>query len=324
MVHLVFNAADHTPQGYITLTFGRSRTESRWVNKQSFSFSELASLLSNAAVGEKDGPCYTPASFSGTARRMEQATRIDVAVLDADCGHTLEEIRKAVSDKSWCAIIHSTHSHETDQTIIAADACDKWMMEHGTDDVSAYMLSKKGYLPRVLMGARILDETRDGNTRSYIVKHQPCPKFRIVLPLQESWIAADFANQNLANATWRERIGALAHALGLHHDQSCVDTSRLYYLPRHPAGAPFVHTVIHGEECPLWDLPDVTKTAPAPLLDALQSGPQPRPQSGPQPGPQLVRPDHLTFSAPDAQINLRPGFAVTRHTNLQCIDKSSF
>ena len=76
MVHLVFNAADHTPQGYITLTFGRSRTESRWVNQQSFSFPELASRLSNATVGEKDGPCYTPASFSGTLRRMDQATRI--------------------------------------------------------------------------------------------------------------------------------------------------------------------------------------------------------------------------------------------------------
>jgi hypothetical protein len=172
--------------------------------------------------------------------------------------------------------------------------------------VSAYLLSKKGYLPDVLVGARIVDELRDGQTRSYLVKHQPCPKFRIVLPLQDSWIAADYDNQTLANATWRERIGALAHALGLHHDQSCVDTSRLYYLPRKAdAGAPFVHTVIQGEECPLWALPDAVKPASAPLLDALPAQAHPQAQVHPQPGPQLVRPDHLTFSASDnTQINL--------------------
>src|SRR3954452_7323567 len=187
MVHLVFNAEDYPPQGYITLTFGSSRSESRWVDKRSFSFSELSNLLSNAVVGGKDGPCYTPAAFAGTARRMDQATRIDVAVLDADCGHTFEEICKAVSDKGWCAIIHSTHSHGTEQTVIAADAYDKWMAQHGRDDVSAYLLDKKGYLPHVLVGVLIVDELRDGQTRSYLVKHQPCPKFRIVLPLQDSW-----------------------------------------------------------------------------------------------------------------------------------------
>jgi hypothetical protein len=157
------------------------------------------------------------------------------------------------------------------------------------------MLSKKGYLPNILVGARIVDESRDGNTRSYIIKHQPCPKFRIILPLQEPWVAADFTSQELANAAWRERIGALAQALGLHLDQACVDTSRLYYLPRRRADGPFVHTVIQGEECPLWTLPDVVKIAPAPLLDAMQA----------QRGPQLVQPDHVIFTSPDgSQINL--------------------
>src|SRR3954464_10131670 len=186
MVALSFNASDHPPPpGYITLTFGRSRIEPRWVDKRSFSFQQLADLLSHATVGEKDGPCYTPATLAGTARKQDQSTRIDIAVLDADCGHSFEEIRKAIADKGWAAIIHSTYSHETDQTTIAADACDKWMAEHSPDDVSAYMLTKKGYLPHVLVGAPIVEETRDGDTRSYIVKHQPCPKFRIVLPLQE-------------------------------------------------------------------------------------------------------------------------------------------
>jgi hypothetical protein len=296
MVALSFNASDHPPPpGYISLTFGRYRNEYRWTDKRLLTFEQLANLLSHATVGEKDGPCYTPATFSGTARKQDQATRIDIAVLDADCGHSFEEIRKAVSEKGWCAIIHSTHSHETDKTTIAADACDKWMAEQGVSDVSAYMLSKKGYLPHILVGAQIVNEIRNSNTREYVVKHQPCPKFRIILMLQEPWIAAEFPNQTEANKAWKERTLALAHALGLHHDQSCVDTSRLYYLPRHKAGAPFVHTVINGEDCPLWTLPDPAKAPPAaaPLFDA------------PQHKPQLVQPDHLTFSGPDGQqINL--------------------
>lgn len=293
MVHLVFNAADHMPPeppGGITLTFGRHRAEYRWVHKQTFSFQELAELLTKDTIGEKDGPCYTPAVFTGTARRMNEAARIDVAVLDSDCGHTFEEIRKAIAAQNWCCIIHSTYSHETDETLIAADPCDKYMAEHDPDNVSAYMMAKKGYLPRVLMGARIVDEVHLDTGRHYLIKHQPCPKFRIVLPLQESWIAADYENQNIANQLWRERIGALSHALGLNHDQSCVDPSRLFYLPRHKASTPFVQAVLQGAECPLWTLPDVSKASPAPLFDA----------------PKLieVQPEHVTFGAPGEQINL--------------------
>ena len=40
----------------------------------------------------------------------------DLVVLDADCGHTLEEIETAVTAHGWACIIHSTHSHLTTTT----------------------------------------------------------------------------------------------------------------------------------------------------------------------------------------------------------------
>ena len=86
------------------LTFGRSKTERNWNNKRSLSFRELAELVADAPVGGKDGTCYTPAVFRGKFRRMDDADRIDVVVLDADCGHTMQEIEAAVRGEGCCRI----------------------------------------------------------------------------------------------------------------------------------------------------------------------------------------------------------------------------
>jgi hypothetical protein len=86
-------------------------------------------------------------------------------------------------------------------------------------------------------------------------KHQPCPKFRVAIPLLRPWLAADYPSQDVANAVWKERIEALAAALGLQHDQACTDTSRLFYLPRRPAdGAPAETCVIEGASCDIFAL----------------------------------------------------------------------
>jgi hypothetical protein len=269
MAILNFRADIVPTECLIHLTFGRSKSEFRWSDKRELTFADLAQVLSKAEPGPKDGTCYTPATFTGFARRMDQAARIDVVVLDADCGHTLDEIENAVSAQGWRGIIHSTYSHLSDVTTIAAEAFDRWSASNSGADVAQFMLAKKGYLPRAVDRAHIVEELRDGQTRSYLVKHQPCPKFRIILPLETPWVAAEFDSQSLANAAWKERIGALSATLKLFHDQSCVDTSRLFYLPRVREGWEFVSRVIGGDNCPLWDLPEVV--AEAPLLAAYQS-----------------------------------------------------
>jgi hypothetical protein len=269
MAILNFRADIVPTECLIHLTFGRSKSEFRWSDKRELTFADLAQVLSKAEPGPKDGTCYTPATFTGFARRMDQAARIDVVVLDADCGHTLDEIENAVSAQGWRGIIHSTYSHLSDVTTIAAEAFDRWSASNSGADVAQFMLAKKGYLPRVVDRAHIVEELRDGQTRSYLVKHQPCPKFRIILPIETPWVAAEFDSQSLANAAWKERIGALSATLKLFHDQSCVDTSRLFYLPRVREGWEFVSRVIGGDNCPLWDLPEVV--AEAPLLAAYQS-----------------------------------------------------
>ena len=289
MAILNFRADAVPPECLIHLTFGRSKSEFRWSDKRELTFEALGQVLSKAETGPKDGTCYTPATFTGFARRMDQAARIDVVVLDADCGHTLDEIESAVTARGWRAIIHSTYSHLSDVTTVAAEAFDRWSAANSGADIGQFMLSRKGYLPRVLEGVHIVEELRDGQTRSYLVKHRPCPKFRIVLPLETPWVAADFDTQSLANAAWKERIGALSASLRLFHDQSCVDTSRLFYLPRVREGREFVTRILPGDPCPLWDLPEVAPTAPLPLMSHTNVV-------------ELVRPDHKTAHDANGEV----------------------
>ena len=255
----------------VTLTFARSPREQVWNDVRTMSFSQLAKCLSAPHVGDKAGPCYTPAKFVGTARKMDQSAAIDVAVLDSDCGHSLVEIVESIKRKGYRAIVHSTHGHMATETLIAAVAFEKWGPENPSMGVVDYLLNKKGYLPSVLVNAKIVGESDKDGARNLIVLHQPCPKFRVIVLLKEPWIAASYSSQRVANLSWRERIMALAEILGLRHDQSCMDTSRLFFLPRiRDAEAPFEFEEIRGEPCDIFALPSVEKT---PAITAARSGP---------------------------------------------------
>jgi hypothetical protein len=215
-----------------TLTHASTHTATRWDDRHTYAFDALVQRFTAPTVGPKEGPCYTPAVFRGTERKMDHAEEIDVAVLDSDCGHTLEEIRTAIGGKGWTAIIHSTASHLKTTTEIAAPPYEKWAESNPGHSVEKYLLEKKSCLPRVLSGAQIVGDSGTGSKRKLTVELQPCPKFRILLPLAKPWRATDFPNQGTANSCWRERVNALAHALELHHDQSCAGTQCLFFLPR--------------------------------------------------------------------------------------------
>lgn len=260
MAPIPFDSVQQKDKNLFNFTFGLSRETSRWTDVKAFNFEHLSSFLSKVpAVGKKDGRCYTPALFSGHVRTLQETTQIDVAVLDSDCGHELEQIRKAVVTKGWRTIVHSTYSHLTEETVIASSAYRKWCLENPNQSIEKYLLDKKGFLPNVVKGAHIVDQSAETVGGNLTVKHAPCPKFRILLPLTKSWLASNYESQDIANAKWRERIGALAYSLGLHHDQSCSDTSRLFYFPRvrnEAAAADYVCETLGGEDCDLWSLPD--------------------------------------------------------------------
>jgi hypothetical protein len=247
------DAADDTRQ--YAFTFGEHQAQAIWHDVRSVAWPELVTLMTSHPVGPKTGACIVPARFRGTARKKTEAQQIDVAMLDSDVGHSLEELRQAVAAKGWRAIITSTHSHLNTQTSSKRGAWDRFLAAHGDPGAAAtaYLLAK-GYLPHVVDGARVIATTAEEVT----FEHQPCSKFRVVIPLARPWLANAYDSQVQGNTAWMERIEALAAALGLHHDQSCTDTSRLFYLPRRPADGPPAETaVLDGEHCDIFALPSL-------------------------------------------------------------------
>jgi hypothetical protein len=221
-----------TTQSRLRLTFGVFNQNAPWADIRELNWSELSMLLTTHAIGDKEGTCIVPAVFRGAHRRKQDALQIDVVFLDCDSGATLREISSAITSAGFAAAISSTHSHLMTQTTVKRVGWDKFKVgvEGNAQAAENYLIAEKGYLSRVAAGAWVVSETADEVT----FEHQPCAKFRIAIPLARPWIASNYENQALANDVWKERVGALAHALDLRHDQSCTDSSRLFYLPRTP------------------------------------------------------------------------------------------
>lgn len=254
---------DETPSGagptYV-LTFGDYDQTGPWTDARELDWSALAALLTRHAIGRKEGACVVPATFSGTKRRKADAVRIDVAMLDSDAGATLHEITAAITARGWVAAVASTHSHLSTRTRAKRGHWDAFRAKADADGpgaAEAFLVREKGCLQRVAIDARVVEETAE----HAVFGHAPCPKFRVAIPVLRPWSAAAYADWRAAGAAWKERIGALAAALGLRHDQACTDTSRLFYLPRRPLDGPPAETaVLDGDLCDLFALPRAARS----------------------------------------------------------------
>jgi AAA domain len=233
-------------------TFGASHVQTEWSDFRRVTWPQLVETLTSHVPGVKDGSCIVPAQFRGTRRHKDDAARIDVAFLDSDSGMTLGEIEAALKARGWEAVISSTHSHMSTQTKVAIANWDRFFANHPYATPVEFLIDDKGYDPRIVEGAESVETT----DKFVIIEHQPCPKFRVAVPLERPWLAENYPSQAEANAAWKERIEALAAALHLPHDQACTDTSRLFYLPRRPANGVVPETaVVAGAHCDIFKLP---------------------------------------------------------------------
>jgi len=233
-------------------TFGTSHTQSAWSDFRRMTWPQLVEVLTSHVPGPKEGSCIVPAQFTGQRRHKDDAARIDVVFLDSDAGMTLAEIQTALIARGWEAVVSSTHSHMSTRTRVKLSNWDKFFATNPDETAEGYLVKGKGFLPDVASGACAAETTDE----FVYVEHQPCPKFRVALPLERPWRASDYPTQAEANVGWKERIEALAAALALPHDQSCTDTSRLFYLPRRPANGVVPETaVVVGSHCDIFGLP---------------------------------------------------------------------
>ena len=235
----------------ITITRGASRTAATWPDRWTGTWPDLAGLLTTHATGPKDGACIVPALLREPTRKKEHAERIDVAFLDSDSGAPLAEIVAALELHGWAGVVSSTHSHLSTRTEAKRSHWDRFFQVVPSATAADFLREEKHYVEAVTADAAAI-ETDDNLV---VIEHQPCPKFRVVVPLARPWLAATYTTQAEANGAWKERIEALAGALGLDHDQSCTDTSRLFYLPRRPFNGPAPETAtVVGIPCDIFAL----------------------------------------------------------------------
>ncbi len=81
-------------------------------------------------------------------------------------------------------------------------------------------------------------------------------KLRAVFLLAKPWTAA------MGEAHWKAAYRAFCAWLGVAHDPACEDVARLFYLPRHAAGAPFHAEWIDGMAVDIFSLPGAVPAKP--------------------------------------------------------------
>ena len=301
-------------------TFGASELASKWPDRRELSWDALVDIITSHKPGKKEGPCLVPAVFSGISRKKEEAVQIDVAFLDSDTGVPLAEIVTAIKRMGWAAVVSSTHSHLTRRTEVAEKNWDRFFANNRGSTPEDFLREEKGYRPEVARGAT------SAETIEHLVQidHGPCPKFRVVIPLAKPWKATDYPSQTMANARWKAAVEALAASLALPHDQSCTDTSRLFFLPRKPphGAAPEVE-VIEGDPCDIFALaspesPDLLNGhASPPKINGHHPSPETFEYTDPRTGEILdlttwARVHGRTFLIAEALKARRPG-ALTSH-----------
>lgn len=235
----------------IVISFGRDRESTKW-KPQKLTRGAFLGMLAQHKEGTKDGISFVLGDMV-PGRRLKTSIKALWAVgLDIDVGTPTAVVDAAVAKLGCLAIRYSTHSHLNAKTTFKKDMLIKWADKNADgaeiDDelVQAY-LTEKGWDPTVVKSIEYVGDEHDEKGIQAVVKHIPMPKHRIVVPFVKPFVIADQGStQADAMKRWGKVPTALAAELGLPLDESCLDPSRLFYLPRHTKGRPFDAAIFGG------------------------------------------------------------------------------
>ncbi len=248
----------------IVVSHGTGRKCQRWVPHKMAIVDFIAGLSSNK-VGQKDGPAFTQGEIEGPERRGNLVTRQHIFGLDVDCGYDIDTVHRIIGDLGLLAVIYTTHSHLTTKTEIAESALTKWADRNNIQvDATAcrrYLVEERGYLPAIVENLVFHGRQMvQGVGASFVCEHAPMPKFRLVFFLDHPFdVMKEGDTTDAARKKWVRKIYGMARILGnLPIDQSCIDLSRLFYLPRRKtADSTFEIRIIAGKLLNLDEVPEV-------------------------------------------------------------------
>lgn len=253
------------------MSIGRSQEERDWKTRDFTLLEFLGKLFDHKESKKKNGACFMQGALvKGVKQRtIPNVHDLNFMVLDIDSGQPMEEVRQELIAQNLFAILYTTYSHGTVETRIKkTELIQKLKLDMGeelTDQhIRFYLTHHKRYDKRVVETCHFVKEEHVEGGNMVFVSHAPMPKYRIVLPLAETFVLAKQAggDERKAREKWKRLYVGVAHQLGASYDRSCTDISRLFFWPTHRPGGEFRVEVVIGDNL---DLSTVTELDPKEL-----------------------------------------------------------
>lgn len=214
--------------------------------------------LSRHRVGMKEGSAILQGVPIDRVRNKQAIELMGFIGLDVDNGTPIEVALERLKAFGRFAVVYTTNSHNGTRTARKQDGFVGWAKKAGvaavpTDETMArFLVEERDYQPEIAASIRYagMEHTKEG--MQVFADHAPLPKYRIIVPLAEPFhfaqhVATVTGSHQESIKVWARKYLGLGQMLGLTVDPSCIDPSRVLFLPRHKEGADFEIHIVGGE-----------------------------------------------------------------------------
>lgn len=220
---------------------------------------ELFAYLNAPRVGAKDGACILSGEVVGGQRLATNMKTNYILMLDIDNGMSINDAVELVKRRGLCAVIWTTYSHLKTTSVVKEAALHQFLNKRGqnldfeldeiTGQIADYLAKEKNYTADIL-NSIFFDKTKRQHVAGgveYVITHAPMPRFRVLFILEEPFSFSKGLQKDRIKA-WKDGYKSFCEDLGIVHDASCEDPSRLMYTPAIAnIEAPFEIRYIDGE-----------------------------------------------------------------------------
>jgi len=248
------------------ISTGKNQEERSWRTKEVTFYDLLEHLTDHKESKKKNGPCFMQGSLvKGVKQRtLSNVFDLNFMVLDIDSGQPMAEVRQELANQDLFGVLYTTYSHGTTTTKVKkTEMIKKLHLDDGdeitTQHVKFYLQHHKRYDKRIIDTCQYDKEEHVEGGVMVFVEHDPMPKYRIVLPLAETFVLSEVTggNEHSARELWKRKYVGLAAKLGASYDRSCTDISRLFFWPTHAPGGEHAVEIVIGDFLRLNEIEEV-------------------------------------------------------------------
>lgn len=230
----------------------KSEQSDKWPNVE-MTLGQFIAKLSTHAVGAKNGESFVTGETIDKRRTKGAMRAMHLMGIDVDCGVPVGEVVSRLRQLGFLAVVYTTHSHLKAATEISQTKFHNWAKKRSgdteatTERLREFLVEVRGYTPAIAGTVQLLETKHDSDGIKIVVGHDPMHKFRVIVPLAAPFVFADQPVSHMeAMKLWGRKIRGLAKLIGVPLDESCLDPSRLFYLPRHAKGAAHETHIVAG------------------------------------------------------------------------------